>query len=378
LNGIFGYDLSHVFIWSLQLITIRNKIGQMLIMGFNGNEVNDHSPVAQWLATDGLGGVILFDKDLETGLFGKNLANQAQIKNLIRQLQHYATKTSINRETFPLLTAIDYEGGAVDRLSKIEDCMPTLKPVDLARLSSEEFKEEVCQMALTLKALGFNLNFAPIVDLKLNEMQGIIGKLGRSFSQNPDIVVVLAKQFVEIFSRYGIACAYKHFPGHGSAIGDTHEGFVDVTDTFRPEELAPYQALLKDVYLPVMVMTAHVINKHLDSSGLPATLSHEILTGKLREEIGYDGVIVSDDMQMHAIASHYSVEEALRLTINAGADMIIFANQLGSITAPEVIDIIEHLVYENKIDPQRIDQAFRRIIRLKKQLTCNELVGINS
>ncbi|KTD82869.1 glycoside hydrolase family 3 protein [Legionella waltersii] len=360
------------------MITLRNKIGQMLIMGFNGSELHDHSPVAQWLATDGLGGVILFDRDLETGLFGKNLVNQAQIKILIRQLQHYAAKTSINRETLPLLTAVDYEGGAVDRLSKIEDCMPTLKPIDLARLSSEAFKEEVCQMALTLKSLGFNLNFAPVVDLKLNEQQGIIGKLGRSFSQDPDTVVLMAKQFVELFSHYGIACAYKHFPGHGSAVGDTHEGFVDVTDTYRPEELLPYEQLLKDVYLPVMVMTAHVVNKHLDSSGLPATLSHEILTGTLREKIGYDGVIVSDDLQMQAIASHYSIEEALCLTINAGADMIIFANQLGRITAPEVIDIIEHLVNENKIDPQRIDQAFRRIIRLKKQLTCIELEGINS
>lgn len=346
-------------------------------MGFNGNALHEHSPVSQWLAGDGLGGVILFDKDLESGSYGKNLANQAQIRDLINQLHYYASKNSTNSETIPLLTAIDYEGGVVDRLSKIEGCMSTLKPVELARLSLKDFEEEVSQMALTLKALGFNLNFAPVVDLKLNELQGIIGKLGRSFSKNPEIVANLAKQFVEIFSRYGIACAYKHFPGHGSAVGDTHEGFVDVSDTFQEEELMPYQTLVKDPYHPVMIMTAHVVNKHLDSSGLPATLSHDILSGILREEMGYDGVIVSDDLQMNAIASHYSLEDALCLTINAGADMIIFGNQLGNNSAPEVIDIVERLVLQNKIDSQRIDQAFRRIIRLKKQLNCKELINID-
>ena len=113
------------------------------------------------------------------------------------------------------------------------------------------------------------------------------------------------------FSRYGIACFYKHFPGHGSAVGDTHEGFVDVTDTFQSDELIPYYHLLQDVYKPVMVMTAHVVNRQLDSQGLPATLSHEILTGLLRNTMGYDGVIISDDLQMQAISNHYSLEESL-------------------------------------------------------------------
>ena len=356
------------------MITLRNKIGQMLIMGFNGCEINDHSPIAQWLADDGLGGVLLFDKDLATDSYGKNLKNQAQIKQLIHQLNHYASSNSINIKELPLLTALDYEGGAVDRLTKIDGCMSTLTAIEMSNLSEAALDEELSQMATTLKSLGFNLNFAPVVDLNLNDQQGIIGKLKRSFSDNSDSVVRVARQFVEVFSRYGIACSYKHFPGHGSAVGDTHEGFVDVTDTFKSDELLPYHRLLQDVYKPVMVMTAHVVNRHLDSRGLPATLSHEILTGLLRETIGYDGVIISDDLQMQAIAKHYSLEEALRLTINAGADMMIFANQLGSITAPQVIDCIEQLVLLKKIDQQRIDDAYRRVVRLKKQINCTELV----
>lgn len=341
----------------------------MLVIGFQGCEINDHSPIAQWLSDDGVGGVLLFDKDLDTDLYGKNLKSQVQIKQLIHQLNHY----SVNDDGLPLLIAIDYEGGAVDRLSKIEGCMSTLTAVELAHLSDSALEEEFSQMASTLQSLGFNLNFAPVVDLDLNNQQGIIGKLKRSFSADPAQIVRVARQFVDVFSRYGIACAYKHFPGHGSAVGDTHEGFVEVTDTFKPEELIPYQRLLQDVYKPTMVMTAHVINKHLDSKGLPATLSHEILTGILRKDMGYDGVIISDDLQMQAISNHYSLEESLCLTINAGADMVIFANQLGRITAPEVIDCVEQLVLQKKIDQQRIDDAYRRIMRLKQQINCIEL-----
>lgn len=338
----------------------------MLIMGFDGPSLHETSPVAQWLSTDGLGGVLLFDKNLSTNTFGKNLQNTTQIKELIHQLNYYSTKAFPTTNILPLLTALDYEGGPVDRLAQIPECMTTMKASDLARLAPLEFDEEVTQMALTLKNLGFNLNFAPVVDLNLNDQQGIIGKLGRSFSSNAEVVNRVAGRFVELFSNNGIGCCYKHFPGHGSAIGDTHEGFVDVSDTFNEQELQPYYSLLKDNSQPIMVMTAHVVNKHLDPKGLPATLSYEILTGLLRNKMAYDGIIISDDLQMQAIANHYSLESSLELTINAGADMVIFGNQLGAHTAPEVIDCIEALVLKNRIETDRIDQAYRRVVRFKQ------------
>jgi beta-N-acetylhexosaminidase len=348
----------------------------MLVMGFDGCEIHDLSPVAQWLANDGLGGVLLFDKDLVNNLYGKNLKNKNQIKKLVQKLHNYSGETALQEKNIPLLVALDYEGGAVDRLAKVDGCMTTMPAKDLANLSITEFDQEVSQMAVTLKSLGFNLNFAPVVDLNLNKEQGIIGTLGRSFSEDPELVSRSAKQFVEIFNKYGVACCYKHFPGHGSAAGDTHEGFVDSTGTFDENELIPYTVLLKDMSNPVMVMTAHVVNKHLDSQGLPATLSYEILTGLLREKIGYDGVIISDDMQMHAIANHFSLAESLELTINAGADMIIFGNQLGTITAPQIIDCIEHLVTHNKIEVNRIDEAYRRVIRLKQHMMIESPIDI--
>ncbi|CAM4498797.1 MAG: Beta-hexosaminidase [Legionella sp.] len=352
-----------------KLITLRNKIGQMLIMGFSGSEIHDRSPVAEWLSQDGLGGVILFDRDVVSGGYGKNLKNPQQIKQLIHQLNHYSAQHyDEDSERMPLFTAIDYEGGAIDQLTHVEDSIPTMSALSMAHLAEDALEAELSQMAETISSLGFNLDFAPVVDLHMHDERGIIGAMQRSFSDNPEVVARLARQFVRVFRRYGVATCYKHFPGHGSAVGDSHEGFVDVTETFSDAELAPYYELVRDVDQPTMIMTAHVINRNLDSQGVPATLSHAMLTDLLRKEMGYDGVIISDDLQMQAITDHYSLDKALQLTINAGSDMIIFSNQWDNITAPEVIERIEHLVLTQKIHSQRIEEAYRRVIRLKQSL----------
>lgn len=341
------------------MATLRQQIGQMLIMGFNGIELDKDNPVRSWLSTDGLGGVLLFDVDVANNTQGKNLQNRQQISNLTQQLK------DCSAGDLPLFVSVDYEGGAVDRFKKIAGCMTTINPCQLTTLPDNQLIDLLQQMADMIKSLGFTLNFAPVVDLSLNEKEGIIGKLGRSFSSDPAQVIRVAKAFVSVFAENGISCCYKHFPGHGSATGDSHEGFVDVTDTFDYKELEPYQSLLATDDSTAMVMTAHVINRQLDPTGMPATLSHPILTGLLREKIGFDGVIISDDLQMHAISQHFSVEDSLRLTINAGADMVIFANQLGSISATTVIDIIENLVRSNQIPVSRIEQAYQRIVTLK-------------
>lgn len=339
----------------------------MLIIGFSGHELNHDSPLVSWLRMDGLGGVLLFDVDLQAKTPGKNLQNKPQIKRLNHDLQQHSIAAG---QELPLLIAVDYEGGAVDRLANISGCMKTMKAIDQATLSEEAFQLEVGQMASTLKELGFNLNFAPVVDLNLNVDEGIIGSLGRSFSSDPTVVAKVAQAFVDVFRDQGILCAYKHFPGHGSALGDTHQGCVDVTATYQDGELQPYGLLFNNMEWPVMVMTAHVVNRMLDNSGLPATLSYPILTELLRHQLGFDGVVVSDDLQMQAISHHYSIDEALKLTINAGADMLIFGNQWGTITATEVVDRIEQLVISGAISSTRIDEAYQRIDHLKQALLC--------
>jgi beta-N-acetylhexosaminidase len=168
----------------------------------------------------------------------------------------------------------------------------------------------------------------------------------------------------------GIACAYKHFPGHGSSTGDSHLGFVDVTDTWQAYELQPFQAMVEHLDNKDMVMTAHIVNRKLDATGLPATLSHTILTGLLRQTLGFEGVIITDDMQMKAISEHYGLEQSLVLAINAGADMFIFGNQLSEspVSAAKLIDLIEKNVRNGHITETRINQSIYRIVGLKESL----------
>ncbi len=163
---------------------------------------------------------------------------------------------------------------------------------------------------------------------------------------------------------------YKHFPGHGSSTKDSHLGFVDVTDTWQSYELDPYQQLLNSNESCGVVMTAHIVNRQLDESGLPATLSHTILTHLLRNQLNFKGVIITDDMQMKAISDNYGLEQALVLAINAGADMLIFGNNLSvEPQDPEqLINIIEAKVLSGDISTERINDAYQHIRALKKSI----------
>lgn len=222
-------------------------------------------------------------------------------------------------------------------------------------------------MTQTLKNTGFNLNFAPELDVNVNPDNPIIGKKDRSFSSDPKQIIRYASIYTQQFLNQRIQCAYKHFPGHGSSTKDSHQGFVDVTDTWQTYELEPFQQLLNSSASCGMVMTAHLVNRQLDSSGLPATLSHKILTDLLRKQLHFNGVIITDDMQMKAISDNYGLEQALVLAINAGADMLIFGNNL---PAPpqdpkQVIDLIEAKVNSGEISQERINEAYQHIVTLK-------------
>lgn len=225
-------------------------------------------------------------------------------------------------------------------------------------------------MAQTLKEVGFNLNFAPVLDVNVNPDNPVIGKKDRSFSADATMVDSYASIYTRHFLNQKIQCVYKHFPGHGSSTKDSHLGFVDVTDTWQTYELEPYQHLLNSNESCGVVMTAHIVNRQLDETGLPATLSNKILTGLLRHQLHFNGVIITDDMQMKAISDNYGLEQALMLTINAGADMLIFGNNLTvEPQDPEqLIDIIEAKVLSGEISQKRINEAYKHIIALKKSI----------
>jgi beta-N-acetylhexosaminidase len=346
--------------------TLRQMIAQMLCIGFKGNDFNDAPSLRNWLKhSDGLGCLIHFDYDFEKNAYGKNIISLEQLQKLNQDIKTYYMEH--HAKSLPIWLSIDLEGGKVDRLARAQGYIPIASAEEIAIYNKAQREQIWSKTATLLEELHFDINFAPVVDLNLSPNQGIFGPLKRCFSAQPETVIKLADECLRIFEKHHVHGCLKHFPGHGSASGDSHEGFVDVSDTFSLSELNPYRDLIANHSPISMIMTAHVINRQLDKSGRPATLSHPILTDLLRKEFGYQGIIISDDLQMHAISKYFSREEALIETIQAGADMIIFGNQLGWDEPQLIIDMIEKLVQTEKIDSNKIEQAYQRIQKFKKQ-----------
>lgn len=353
-------------------VSLRDKIGQMIILGFDGKTVNSRSPIAAIIEKNNIGGVILFDYDYHTKTYNRNIENPLQVKQLNHDLQYlnYRSNLKHHRQQLPLLISVDYEGGKVTRLSQHYGFPVTISAAAVGKLGLQQAESTAKTMTQTLKNTGFNLDFAPVLDVNVNPDNPIIGKEERSFSNDPDKVVSYARVYSRHFLQQNIQCVYKHFPGHGSSTGDSHLGFVDVTDSWQSYELEPYHQLLNSDHACGMVMSAHIVNRQLDESGLPATLSHKIITDVLRHQLHFRGVVVTDDMQMKAISAHYGLERALVLAINAGADMVIFGNNLSdkSQDPKQLIDIIEANVLLGYISLERIDNAYQHIIELKQTL----------
>ncbi len=337
------------------------KVGQMLMVGFYGLEVNDEHFIVQDIRQRHLGGVVLFNYDVPTQQPVRNIESPDQVKALIASLQ--------SMSPCPLLVAIDQEGGIISRLTETYGFRATVSHQDLgARNDLAATYTRTAAMAKTQTELGINLNLAPVVDLCVNPHNPIIAQYERCFSADPGLVSDHASQFIQAHHDQGVLCTLKHFPGHGSSTEDSHLGLVNITETWSRTELDPYVHLI-DAGQADAIMTAHVFNSHLDAED-PATLSRPIITGILREELGYDGVIISDDMQMGAIINHYGFETAIEKAITAGVDILAFANN--SVYEQDVVTravtVIKRLVQEGTISEERLDASYRRIQRLKQRL----------
>jgi len=342
-------------------VTLDVKIGQMIMVGFRGLDVNDNSPIVRDIIDRHIGGVVLFDYDVPTNTPLRNIESLTQLKELTAKLQAAST--------IPLLVAIDQEGGNVSRLKRSAGFPPTVSAQELGSINDLSLTcREADRIAKTLAELGINLNLAPVVDLNTNPDNPIIGRLGRSFSADPQVVANHAAEFIKAHRRYGVLCALKHFPGHGSSTGDSHLGLTDVTNTWSSDELIPYRNLIREGLVDV-IMTGHIYNANLDPD-FPATLSRPILTDLLRKQLSYDGVIISDDVQMRAITDRYGFEIALQAAIKAGVDIILIANNsvFDEDAASHAIAVIRKLIRQGKISPQRINESYRRIKKLKHKL----------
>ncbi|CAA6815396.1 MAG: Beta-hexosaminidase (EC [uncultured Sulfurovum sp.] len=343
--------------------SLDEKIGSMLMVGFMGTSAPQNSQICQDIAKYNLAGVILFDMNPVNHKQAKNIATKYQLSKLTQELQACSKDGK-------LLISVDQEGGKVQRLkSKYGFYGKFPKASDVIKLSDTQVKNHYENMGAELASVGINYNLAPDVDLAINKRNHVIYKLGRSFGSDPKQVVKYASIFMDAMHSNGVLTSLKHFPGHGSSLGDTHKGFVDVTNLWQEIELEPYR-LLAQTHTIDTVMVAHVFNKRLDSK-YPATLSNKIINGKLRGEFGFNGVVITDDLQMGAINKKYGLKNTLKLAINAGNDILLFGNQLSvksMIKTSSLVNMVKQMIKNGDVSLNDIEASNQRLDNLKAKL----------
>jgi beta-N-acetylhexosaminidase len=334
------------------------QLGRLLMVGVPGTEVQGDATVERLLCETRVGGVLLF---------ARNIADPAQITRFTAALRERARRCTGE----PLLVAVDAEGGQVMRLGPTAGFSPTLSAEELGQANDLAVTElEAQRIGARLKAGGIDWDLAPVVDVGYNPANPVIVAAGRSFSADPVFVAHHARAFIRGLQAEGVLTALKHFPGHGSSFADSHHGFVDVTDTANLDvELLPYRMLIGE-RLVDSVMTAHVFNRRLDPR-YPATLSRATVTGLLRGELGFNGVVVSDDLRMGAIEQRYGLAKAAVLALQAGVDVLLIADdQLpdGRSAADVAVNAIHRALLGGRLDPDRVAEALRRIRALPQRV----------
>ncbi|MEE6305926.1 glycoside hydrolase family 3 N-terminal domain-containing protein [Plantactinospora veratri] len=336
--------------------TLRRKIASLLVVGFRGQQATE----AGWVLTairQGLGGVILFDRDLKTDTV-RNISSPGQVTALVKALK----QASPGR----LIVSIDQEGGRVARLNPGNGFPATRSEAEIGRADSIPVTRQWAEgLVRSLTSIGVNLNYAPVVDLNLRPDGPAVGKLDRSFSANPDVVVRNAAEEVRVHRAAGVRTSLKHFPGLGSATGNTDFTAVDVTGSWRETELEPFQRLIASGAAD-SVLVGHVLNRKLDPDR-PASLSRAVVTDLLRGRLGWRGPVVSDDMQAVAVTSRFGRDEAVALALEAGVDLLVFGNQqeYDPNVVGHTLDTVVRLVRSGRLTEQRIDESVARVDTLR-------------
>lgn len=340
--------------------TLERLIGQLIIAGFRGSNAPTDSPIANFINEYNLAGVILYDEDVKIGDLGsRNIQSPIQVENLSDQLQSFSKNG--------LLICIDQEGGGTNRLKSNYGFPETPSWNHMGILDNDLMTQQFSQtIASTLSDCGINVNFAPVLDLDYGD-ETVIGKAGRANSHLPKTVINHSRIFIESLKKHNIISCGKHFPGQGSAFGDTHKGSTDISNTWTVKDLLPFDELIKHGDLD-MVMVSHTFDKKIDPN-YPASLSHIIITDMLRNDLGFNGVVICDDPSMNAISDHYDLTESFELMFNAGIDLFCLGNNLNYDPdfIPKSVSSICQLVRSGKVTEHRIRQSINRIEFLKKK-----------
>ena len=330
-------------------MTLDEKIGQMIITGFNGSEYNDD--MDRLINEYKVGGVILF---------ARNIEDSNQMIDLTRALQE-------NNNNLPLFISIDEEGGRVSRLPDDVEKFPSAFTIGLINNQQTAY-ENGKEIGYTLKRLGINLDYAPVLDIYSNENNTVIGD--RAFSTEESIVSTMGIATMEGIEDSDIIPVVKHFPGHGDTEVDSHYGLPIVYKTLeelRNFEFIPFVKAIESGCDVIMV--SHIILNEVDSIN-PASLSKIVISDLLRKDMGFDKVVITDDMSMGAITSIMSIEEACIKSIEAGCDILLLGNAYEEIE--QVINSIKLKLYNGEISEEQINKSVKRILELKKKYNMME------
>ncbi len=346
------------------------QLGQLIIVGFRGTEISKESAIVKDIKERNIGGFLLTDFDASTQTSGRNIKDAMQLLKLSSALVGYSSN--------PPIIALNQEGGEASPLNAYAGSPKTVSVKYLGQIDNEDSTRFYSQnMAQEFMVVGVNTNFAPVLDLDIDKNNSFISKKGRSFSDRPEKVTEHAGYFLDEFDKEGILTVLKHFPGLGSAQANPHDGIVDVTDTWDATELIPYKKLLAERNING-VLASHIYNAQLDSVW-PATFSDKTINGLLRDSLGYNGVVFSDDLQLQHIQNKYGLETAIAQALNAGVDMLIFGNNeyYDEQIAEKVIAILQKLVADGTVSTETIDTALQRIAKLKQDVIAELCTCLN-
>lgn len=337
--------------------SLEQMAGQMIVVGFVGDGVDDKGVAAlrAEVAAGDIGGVMY----LKTNVAGRKSV----------EAMNAAFRDAAPAGLPPFIT-LDQEGGLVERLGESVGFKEIPDAASVAANNTPEQARAIyAGLARGVAAWGFNVNFAPVVDLAVNPNNQVIARFGRAFGRTGDVVASYAAEVVAAHHDAGLLTSLKHFPGHGSSTADSHEGFVDITKTWKDSELEPYRALIAGGYQD-FVMVGHLIDTSIDPSGMPSSLSKPWIEDVLRGKLGFKGVVITDDLEMGAIRDHFDLKQTVIRAVRAGVDVLLFSNTAyqRQTLGDEVRAI---LLAEAEADPEfkaRIEQSYARIVALKSRI----------
>lgn len=340
-------------------LTLEQKVGQLLIFGFSSTSLDQN--LKSTLSDLQPGGLIVFQRNIKSPL---------QIADLNANAHDYSSA----RTGLPLLIMVDQEGGLVSRI-KTNPQPPSALSLGTAENPTLS-RQAGFYTGQVLSLLGFNMNLAPVVDISNPDKLNFIGN--RSFGSHPELVTQMGQNFADGLEEAGVLPTFKHFPGHGGTVSDSHFSLpVKLTniEELTQSDLVPF-AKVANSKNPAAIMVGHISLPNIDPSGLPATFSRSILTELLREKMGFSGLVVTDDIEMHGASNYKSVGERAVKAVEAGADMVMIAWTRKNQTL--AYNALLKAVKEKRISQYELNERTRRIIFAKLQHKSNRLYKTNN